>query len=89
MIFCPNDNCSYYVHYSAVKKDGFKMLDKKSPVEFSLYENLYMKQVDSVWPLYFNHDIASEHKLTRLMNQCFDIGDLYIDDLAKKYYEGF
>jgi cold shock CspA family protein len=40
---------SYYVHYSAIQsKDKFKNLEKGQVVEFSLYENLYMKQVDEV-----------------------------------------
>jgi cold shock CspA family protein len=44
------DGMSYYVHYSAIKsKDKFKKLNKGELVEFKLYENLYMRQVDEVW----------------------------------------
>lgn len=43
------DGMSYYVHYSAIEsKDKFKKLDKGQLVEFKLYENLYMRQVDEV-----------------------------------------
>ena len=44
-----SDGMSYYVHYSAIQsKDKFKKLDKGQLVEFKLYENLYMRQVDEV-----------------------------------------
>lgn len=43
------EGVSYYVHYSAIKsRDKFKKLEKGQLVEFKLYENLYMKQVDEV-----------------------------------------
>lgn len=43
---------SYYVHYSAIDtNDRFKKLEKGQQVEFLLYENLYMKQVDVVKPI--------------------------------------
>lgn len=43
---------SYYVHYSAIDSDDkFKKLDKGQQVDFLLYENLYMKQVDVVKPI--------------------------------------
>jgi cold shock CspA family protein len=43
---------SYYVHYSAIKsKEKFKKLSKGELVEFILYENLYMSQVDEVWTI--------------------------------------
>jgi len=46
------DGMSYYVHYSAIDtKDKFKVLDKGQEVEYLLYENLYMKQVDVVKPI--------------------------------------
>jgi cold shock CspA family protein len=46
------DGISYYVHYSAIDtKDKFKKLDKGQLVDFLLYENLYMKQVDVVKPI--------------------------------------
>lgn len=46
------DGVSYYVHYSAIDtKDKFKKLDKGQLVDFLLYENLYMKQVDVVKPI--------------------------------------
>jgi cold shock CspA family protein len=46
------DGMSYYVHYSAIdSKDKFKKLDKGQKVDFLLYENLYMKQVDVVKPM--------------------------------------
>ena len=46
------DGVSYYVHYSAIDtKEKFKKLDKGQLVEFVLYENLYMRQVDVVKPI--------------------------------------
>jgi len=46
------DGMSYYVHYSAIDtKEKFKKLDKGQRVDFLLYENLYMKQVDVVKPI--------------------------------------
>lgn len=46
------EGVSYYVHYSAINtKDKFKTLKKGQAVEFRLYENFYMKQVDEVRPL--------------------------------------
>lgn len=44
-----NDNMEYYFHYSAIKSnEEFKRLKKDDCVKFSIYENLYMKQVDSI-----------------------------------------
>ena len=41
---------AYYVHYSAINsKEKFKKLERGQEVEFKLYQNLYMKQVDEVW----------------------------------------
>jgi cold shock CspA family protein len=94
MIFCPRDNSSYYVHYSAIKNSqrsllpDWKNLNKKHPVEFTLYENLYMKQVDSVWPLEFNYTVENEHKLQRLMNETWEAGSSWVFDLADIYYGG-
>lgn len=46
------DGVAYYVHYSAIdSKDKFKKLEKGQLVDFLLYENLYMKQVDVVIPV--------------------------------------
>ncbi len=43
------DGMSYYVHASAIiSKENEKKLIKGQLVEFKLYENLYMKQVDQV-----------------------------------------
>jgi len=49
MIIDKEDGTSYYVHYSSIQStDKFKKLEKGKDVKFSLYENLYMKQVDKV-----------------------------------------
>lgn len=49
MIVDLKDGSSYYVHYSAIEsKEKFKKLEKGEEVKFSLYENLYSKQVDRV-----------------------------------------
>lgn len=40
---------SYYVHASAIEpEEDIGKFEKNKEVEFSLYENLYMKQVDVV-----------------------------------------
>lgn len=40
---------SYYFHYSAIEsEDAWKRLNKNDMVEFSLYSNLYMDQVDKI-----------------------------------------
>ena len=39
----------FYVHYSAIdSKDSFKTLKEKARVEFKLYRNLYMEQIDYI-----------------------------------------
>jgi cold shock CspA family protein len=92
MIYCPKDGQTYYVHWSAIKtstRSFFKeilVLNKRHPVEFTLYTNSFMSQVDSVWMLEFNYSIESEHKLTRLMNELFEAGSDYVFDLADIYY---
>ena len=49
MIYSPEHQTTFYVHYSAIESDNeFKTLNKSVEVEFSLYTNLYMSQVDSV-----------------------------------------
>ena len=49
MIYSPSHETVFYVHYSAINSDqDFKTLTKGSEVEFTLYTNLYMSQVDSV-----------------------------------------
>lgn len=46
-IVMAEDNCRYYFHYSAIQSsDKFKKLNKGDRVEFSLYENIYMKQIE-------------------------------------------
>lgn len=41
------EGSSYYFHYSSIDSaDCFKVLEKGDMVSFTLYENLYMKQVD-------------------------------------------
>jgi len=49
-IYCLEDKKYYYVHYSAIieGEKSRKNLEKHAPVEFSLYTNLYMSQVDKV-----------------------------------------
>jgi cold shock CspA family protein len=93
MIFDPKTNESLFVHWSAIEAENLeivktlKALTKYSPVEFTVYQNIYMKQVDSVWPLHFNYSIENEHKLNRLMNRLFEIGSEYIFDLAEIYFK--
>lgn len=49
MIIDKEDGTSYYVHYSAIDSNAkFKKLEKGKKVKFTLYENLYMKQVDKI-----------------------------------------
>mgnify|MGYP003667665799 FL=1 len=49
MIIDKEDGTSYYFHYSAIEsKQKFKKLEKGEQVKFRLYENLYMRQVDSI-----------------------------------------
>ena len=88
-IRCPSDKATYYVHWSAIKHGvvGSKTLMKNTPVEFLLYENLYMKQIDCVWELHFNWSTDDEIKLAQLMNDSFEEGNVYIFDLADKYYK--
>jgi len=44
-----SDSISYYFHYSAIQSDDkFKTLSRGDKVNFSLYENLYMKQIDKI-----------------------------------------
>lgn len=90
-IFDPWSCESLYVHWSAITIAGQegqrKNLSKHQPVEFSVYENLYMKQIDSVSPLVFNYTIENEHKLNDLMNQLWELEDTRAFDLADKYYE--
>ena len=39
----------FQVHYSAIdSKDSFKTLKKNSSVEFTLYRNCYMEQIDYI-----------------------------------------
>ena len=39
----------FQVHYSAIdSKDKFKTLKKNTRVEFKLYRNLYMEQIDYI-----------------------------------------
>lgn len=74
MIICPEDGfASYYVHYSAIENnEKFKMLNKNSFVEFNLYENLYMKQVDIVKSIEFESDAVTEI-LELLMSNGLDL----------------
>lgn len=49
MIVDLKDGSSYYVHYSAIEsKEKFKILEKGKEVKFSLYEDIFSKQVDKV-----------------------------------------
>lgn len=92
MVFSPFHKASLYVHWSAIKSENaemvrsFKMLKKGHPVEFTVYSNLYMSQIDSVWPLHFNYSIENEYKLASLMNHLFEIGHCSVFDLADLYY---
>lgn len=49
-IFCTKTNQSYYVHISAVGP-YIDIMKKKNEVLFSLYTNLYMRQVDKIEPI--------------------------------------
>lgn len=88
-IRCPSDKATYYVHWSAIKfgVQGAKTLDKHAPVEFELYENLYMKQVDKVEQLYFNYSTDEEIKIAQLMNDAWEEADTIVFDLADQYYK--
>jgi cold shock CspA family protein len=88
-ICCPIDNCCYYVHWSAIKygPEGAKTLEKFQPVKFSLYENLYMKQVDSIQPLNFDFNVKDEHKLQQLMNDAWETLDTNVFKIADKYFK--
>lgn len=88
-IRCPSDKASYYVHWSAIKfgPPGAKTLEKNQPVEFELYENLYMKQVDSIQLLHFNWSTEQEMKIVNLMNDAFEEGDTIVFKLAEQYYK--
>lgn len=50
VVICPEDQFAhYYVHYSAISSDDkFKKLNKSQIVLFTLYENIYMKQIDFI-----------------------------------------
>lgn len=93
-IHCPAKGQSFYVHWSAIKAappglaHSIKNLRRRFPVEFTLYVNLYMSQVDAVWPLEFNYTVSNEHKLARLMNDLWDAGDTQCFDLSDLYYGG-
>ena len=92
MVYCPSIKSSLYVHYSAILFEDnchylFRNLEKDSPVEFTIYENSYMKQIDKIWPLKFNYSVENEHKLTRLMDDLFFQGDTFIFKLADNYYK--
>jgi len=91
-IYCPSKNATYYVHWSAIKPAQGELvrthqnLIKNSPVEFTLYENLYMTQIDTVWLLEFNYTVENEHKLQRLMNDLWEAGSSWCFELADIYY---
>lgn len=89
MIMCPSDKYSYYVHWSAIKYGvaGSKILDKHAPVEFTLYENLYMKQVDTINQLSFDYNLKETHLIEQLMNDAFEAGDDIVFDIANQYYK--
>jgi len=49
MIYSPDHQQVFYVHYSAINSNqDFKVLNKGAEVEFVLYTNLYMSQVEYV-----------------------------------------
>ena len=90
-IFDPLTKESLYVHWSAIKMCpseifAYKNLKKNQAVEFTVYENLYMKQIDSVWPLVFNYTVENEHKLQQLLNQLWEIADDRAFDITELYY---
>lgn len=93
MIYNPWEQQTLYVHWSAIKSDApeffktIKNLKKDQPVEFTVYKNLYMKQVDTVWPLRFNYTIENEHKLNSLLNRLWETCDIFAFDLANEYYK--
>lgn len=82
----------YYCHYSAIKNPNKpaserRTLKKNQAVEFVLYVNLYMIQIDSVWVVEFNYSIENEHKLNRLMNYLFELNDPALIDIANEFYK--
>jgi len=90
MIRCPELKSSFYVHWSAITvgKKGCKNLEKYQPVKFSLYENLYMKQVDSIEPIAFDFKIKDEKLIQQLMNDAWEDLDATVFKIADIYYKG-
>ena len=88
-IRCPADKTTYYVHWSAITHGvmGAKTLEKNQPVRFTIYENLYSKQVDTVERLHFDWSTEHEKDLVQLMNDAFEDGSVYIFDLADLYFK--
>jgi len=93
LVYCPEKKSSYYLHWSAIKtpQESFirtlKVLSKFSAVEFTLYENLYLVQIDSVWEVYFNYSVENEWKINRLMNDLFEDSNPACLDISNKFYE--
>lgn len=89
MIECPADKCSYYVHWSAITygPTGAKTLEKFHPVTFTLYENSYMKQVDTIRHLNFDFNVKDEHALQQLMNDAWEAIDTNVFKIADKYFK--
>lgn len=93
MIYNPWEKETLYVHWSAIKTSQKSIvkeinnLEKYQPVEFTVYQNLYMKQVASIWPLVFDYSLEDEHKLNHLMNRLFENGDEFIFKLAEIYFK--
>lgn len=91
-IYDPWSNETLYIHWSAIKPENsellrsHKSLKKGQPVEFTVYQNLYMKQVDTVWPLHFNYSVENEHKLNKLLNQLWENCDIFAFKLADLYF---
>lgn len=92
MIYNPWEQQTRYVHWSAIRSAQkeivrtHKNLKSGQPVEFTAYHNLYMKQVDTIWPLQFNYTIENEHKLNSLLNQLWETCDIFAFDLADQFY---
>jgi cold shock CspA family protein len=92
MIYCPEKKESYYVHWSAIELSQecfFKLcrnLRKLAVVEFTVYENIYSKQIDSIWNIDFDWSVENEWKINRLMNELFEESSGVVLDIANHYY---
>lgn len=84
-VFCPLLNQSFYVHHSALEGKESEFV-KFRPVYFSLYENLYMKQVDNIFPFYHGEASCDELAINFMMNELFELGSDAGFEIAARFY---